>query len=112
MNSTQLKSRAHVPPCARGVARPTSSLSGRATSNSCTMQEYGAAASLRQAPATREFGHTVLRYPKVSASPLPPSHTQAGGTPLQTIGMEILDGLCTVAGMLALAAVAVFILAL
>jgi len=94
------------------VARSRFSISERATNNSGIKPVSGAAAELRYAPTTRENGHTARRYPNSVSRPLPLPQTQAGGTPLKTVGLEIVDGLCTVAGFLTLCVLGVFILAL
>ncbi len=113
MNPSQnFRSRAYLVPPARGVARPTSSMLGRATVNSGIKPVSGAAAELRQATEAREFKHTALRYPHSVLRPLPQPQTQAGGNRLHAIKMEIIDGLCTVAGFLTLCVLGVFILAL
>lgn len=97
---------------AASVARSMSSFTGRATTYSGTKPVSGAAAELRHAPATQSVGHTVKRYPSLSVPSSPPSPQKAGSTRLRAIALEIVDGLCTVAALLMLGVVAVFILAL
>lgn len=92
------------------VARSQSSL-GRATPYSGKKPVSGAAAELRHAPTHKTFEHTVKRYSNSSVQSSPPfRRTQAGSTPLRSVGMEILDGVCTVAGFVTLCALGVFIL--
>lgn len=113
MNKAFKKQDSAVAGClpAAQVARSVSSLSGRATTHSGTKPASGAAAELRHTPATRH-GHTVKRYPSLSVHSSPPRPQLAGSNRLKHIGMEIVDGVCTVAAMLMLGVVAVFILAL
>lgn len=93
------------------VARSLSSGTGRATPYSGIKPVSGAAAELRHAPTRKKFEHTVLRFSNSSVSSSPPTTpTRAGSTPLRSVGMEIVDGVCTVAGFVTLCALGVFIL--
>lgn len=95
------------------VARPQSSLIGRATPNSGIKPVSGAAAELRHAPTRKKFEHTVLRYSDSSVSSSPPNPpTRAGSTPLRSVGVEIIDGVCTVAGFVTLCTLGIFILSM
>lgn len=95
------------------VARAQSSMIGRATYNSGIKPVSGAAAELRHAPTRKKFEHTVLRFSNSSVSSSPPTTpTRAGSTPLKTVRMEIVDGLCTVVGFLTLCTLGIFILSM
>lgn len=94
------------------VARPQSSLMGRATTYSGIKPASGTAAELRAAHDRRELTHTTFRHSHSVLRPLPRPQTPAGGNKLRAIKMEIIDGLCTVAGFATLCALGAFILAL
>ena len=95
----------------REAARPLLSPGGRAACSSGMAPDAGVSAELGRS-STTGFEHTVLRCPKLSASgPPPSSQTQAGGN-LASLKHEIIDGLGTLAALLSLACVALFLLAL